>query len=285
MTTNDPPQYPGADPGDSDSTNRPPDGSGVSEPSGPPSYGSAPPPEGGQPPPPPPPPPSTPGRYDGTDRAFSAPDAISWGWAKFKENVGQLLLAVLIIIGVAIVVGIVSSIIAPSNGMYGTGGFELSVGSLIGSLIVNAIGGAVEFVVSVAIARAVIDVTEGQKFEIGPAFGRINVANAAIAGLILGALYAIGFALFFLPGLIVAFFAYFTSYFVAEGTSPVDAIKESFGLVAANLGDSLLLAILSILVIIAGVIALCVGIFVAIPITMLAAGYAYRKFRGQPVAA
>jgi uncharacterized membrane protein len=46
----------------------------------------------------------------------------------------------------------------------------------------------------------------------------------------------------------------------------------------------LLLAILSLVVIVAGFIALCVGVIVAYPVTLLAAAYAYRAFNGQPVA-
>jgi uncharacterized membrane protein len=68
-----------------------------------------------------------------------------------------------------------------------------------------------------------------------------------------------------------------------DGQSPIDAIKTSGRLVSANVGSSLLLAILNFLVIIAGVIALCVGLFVAIPITILATAYAYRTFSGRPV--
>ena len=63
------------------------------------------------------------------------------------------------------------------------------------------------------------------------------------------------------------------------------AISDSVKLVSSNVGDSLLLALLSILVLIAGAIALLVGLIVAYPVTALAAAYAYRTFRGQPVAA
>ena len=278
MTTNEPPTYPGdSDPGDTN----PPPASGDAGTSGPPSYGSIPPPEGSTPPPPPPPP-SAPG---GSAEGFSATDAIGWGWGKFKENVGQSLLAVLLLIVVSVVLGGIGSIVAPDNGMFDPSGstFDYDGGSFVASFIVGVIVSAVSYIVTVAISRATLDVADGARFDIGAAFGKVDVSNALVAGLIVGLLTQIGFALLFLPGLVVAFFTYFTSYFVAEGSKPVDAVQKSFSLVSANLGGSLVLAILSILVLILGVIALCVGIFVAIPVTFLAAGYAFRKFNGQPV--
>ena len=90
MTTNEPPPYPGdSEPG----ATPPPSGSGESPTSDLPSYGSVPPPAGETPPPPPPPPPAPGGSAEG----FSATDAIGWGWRKFTENVGPILLGVLIV--------------------------------------------------------------------------------------------------------------------------------------------------------------------------------------------
>ena len=278
MTTNEPPAYPG----DSTSGETPPpatpEGSGTSDL---PAYGSVPPPEGGTPPPPPPPP-SAPG---GSAEEFSAPAAIGWGWEKFKENVGPSLLAMLILVAVTVVLGVISSLVTPGDTMMFPGGtsFDLDAGDLVWTFIVNVITGAVSYIVTVAIARATIDVTNGENFDIMGAFSKINITNALVAGLIVGGLTEIGFALFFLPGLVFGFFAYLTSYFVADGASPVDGLKESFSLIGANVGNALLLGILSVLVIIAGVIALCVGIFVAVPITFFATAYAYRRFQDQPV--
>ena len=49
-------------------------------------------------------------------------------------------------------------------------------------------------------------------------------------------------------------------------SSPVQAITDSVKLISANVGDALLLALLSVLVLIAGAIALLVGLVVAYPV-------------------
>jgi hypothetical protein len=242
------------------------------------------PPPAGETPPPPPPPPSAPG---GSAEEFSAPAAIGWGWEKFKDNVGQSLLTMLIFVVVSAVLGGIASLITSGGGMMYPGGtsLDLNGGDLVWTFIVSVLVSAATYVVTVAIARATIDVTNGESLDIGGAFGKISMPNALVAGLIVGALTQIGFTLFVLPGIIVTFFAYFTAYFVADGASPVDGLQKSFSLIGANIGNALILAILSIGVIILGVIALCVGVFVAAPVTFFASAYAYRRFQGQAVAA
>ncbi|MGI9084563.1 MAG: hypothetical protein ACR2FE_04645 [Aeromicrobium sp.] len=287
MTTNDPPPYPGdSDPGDSDPTNRPPADSGAYGSSEPPGYGSAPPPGGGQPPPAPPPPPPPPNAPGGYDQPFSAPDAIGWGWRKFKENVGAILVAVLILFVASIAISFIGSLVTgggASAGMsFGTGA-EIS----IASILVNIVTTLVSIVIGAIIARAALDVVDGGSFDIGSALSRLNLVNVIVASLIVSVLTVIGLVLLVIPGIAVIFLTYFTTYFIVDDDagSPVEAVKSSVRLVTSNVGDSLLLALLNILVILAGVIALCVGLLVAYPVTVLATAYAYRRFRGQPVAA
>jgi len=279
MTTNEPPSYPGdSTPGD----NQPPAGSGESGTSGPPSYGSAPPPAG-ETPPPPPPPPSAPG---GSAEGFNAPDAIGWGWRKFTENVGPMLVGIAIVFVVTVVVNILAGVVSggganpfgPSAGM-----MEFSVASFLASLVSYA----VSVVLGAIFARAALDVVDGRPFDFMGAFGRLNIVNVLIAAVLVSVLVTIGFILLFIPGLVALFLTYFTTLFIVDddAESPTKAIGESVKLISNNLGGSLLLALLNILVLIAGAIALLVGLVVAYPVVALASAYAYRTFRGQPVAA
>jgi uncharacterized membrane protein len=275
MTTNEPPSYPG------DSTpggNQPPAGSGDSGTSGPPSYGSTPPPAG-ETPPPPPPPPSAPG---GSAEGFSAPDAIGWGWRKFSEKPGPVIIAGLLWF-VVLVVFIAVGRATNQSGMGMGGGMDFGLDSLIFGIVQNL----VLLVIGAVIARGALDVVDGRGFDLAAAFGKVNFVNVIIAGLIVGVATAIGFLLLFIPGIVVAFLAYFTTFFVVDddATSPVEAITDSVKLVSSNVGDSLLLALLNVLILIAGGIALLVGLIVAYPLVALASAYAYRRFRGQPVTA
>lgn len=178
------------------------------------------------------------------------------------------------------------SVIGAGTGQSGFGmggGMDFSFGSLIFSIVQNLL----LLVIGAVIARGALDVVDGREFDLAAAFGKVNYVNVIIAGLIVGVATAIGFLLLFIPGIVVAFLTYFTTLFIVDddATSPVEAITDSVKLISSRVGDSLLLALLNILVLIVGGIALGVGLIVAYPIVALASAYAYRRFRGQPVAA
>ena len=281
MTTNDPPPYPGDSPGSDESSTGSGDsatGSGDSSTSGLPSYGSVQPPEG-TPPPPPPPPPSAPG---GSAEGFSAPDAIGYGWEKFKANPAPLVIAALLIFAVEVVLNLIGRGIGGSDMGMGMGG-----GFSIGGFVWSLVSYAVTTVFGAIYARGALDVVDGGEFNLGSAFGKLNIVNVIIASVIVSVLVTIGFILLVIPGVVVLFLTYFTTLYVVDddASSPVDAVRDSVKLIGANVGDSLLLALLNILVLIVGVIALCVGLLVAYPVVALASAFAYRTFRGQPVAA
>ncbi len=275
MTTNEPPSYPG----DSDpAATPPPSGSGESPTSGLPSYGSVTPPEGGFPPPPPPPP-QAPG---GSAEGFSAPDAIGWGWGKFTAKPLPVIIAGAVWLVVYIAATAIGSA-ALGQSAYGMGGMSFSLGSIVVGIAVST----VTFTIAAFIARAALDVADGQDFDFGAAIGKVNVANVVIAALLVAVATQVGFLLLVLPGVIISFLSWFTLFYVVEddAKSPVEAITDSVKLVSSRVGDSLLLALLSVLVMIVGAIALIVGLAVAYPVVLLASAYAYRRFRGQPVAA
>jgi uncharacterized membrane protein len=277
MSTPEPPPYPG------DSS---PESSGDL-----PSYGSVPPPpdapgdtSGSVPPPPPPPPPPAPPSYSA--QGFAPAEAIAWGWRKFTENVGAVILAMLAIFAVyavlVVVGGLASGGFSSEMPMEGQFRFE-STGP--GQFLVQLVQTVVGIFVGGVAAKAALEVTEGKPFDFFGAFGKVNLVQLIIAGVLIGIASLIGFVLLVIPGLIVVFLTYLATYsIVDDGKSAIDGIKHSVKLISDNVGSALLLALLNILVTIAGFVALCVGLVVAIPVTMFATAYAYRVFNGQAVA-
>ena len=255
-----------------------------------PSYGSVPPPpdapggsSGSVPPPPPPPPPAPPS----SAQDFSAAEAIAWGWRKFTENVGAVLLAMLTIFAVMLLVGAVGALLgggfSAASPMEGPLQFESQgPGQFIGQLLQSVVS---TILIGVA-AKAALEVTEGKPFDYFAAFGKVDLVQLIIASVLVGIATVIGFVLLIIPGLIVMFLTYLTTYAVVDyGKSAIDGIKHSVKLISDNVGSALILAVLNVLVVIAGAIALCVGLIVAIPVTIFATAYAYRSFNGQPIAA
>lgn len=211
-----------------------------------------------------------------------------WGWLKFTQNVGPVLLASVSIFAASIAVSFLTSFLTSgfsTSTPLGPGSMNFAadrpdsfIGQLIQTLVVLILSGVA--------AKAALEVTDGKPYDFFAAFGKINYGRLILASLLVSVLITIGVILLVIPGLIVGFLTYLTTYsLVDDDKSPIDAIKHSVSLISANLGDSLVLAVLNVVVAIAGFIALCVGILVAMPITIFATAYAYRSFNGQPVAA
>jgi len=269
----------------------PPPGDPTPEPSGGmPSYGSVPPPDapdgssGAVPPPPPPPPPPAPPSYSA--QAFSAPEAIAWGWRKFSENVGAVILAMLAGLAVMIAVGLVGTLLgggfSARSPMQGPLQFQ-SAGP--GQLLAQLLQSAVSTILIGVAAKAALEVTEGKPFDFFGAFSKVNLVQLVIAAVLVSIATIIGFILLIIPGLIVMFLTYLTTYAVVDDDkSAIDGIKHSVKLTSDNIGNALVLALLNFLVVVAGFFALCVGLVVAIPVTVFATAYAYRAFNGQSVA-
>ncbi len=268
VMTNEPPPYPGeSNPATNDL----------------PAYGSTPPPEGGYPPPPPGGYPPAPGGYGGPP--YSAPDAISYGWRKFKENSGVMIVATLIVVAGAIVLGIISEVIAPSPALFTNDGFQFEAGAMLASFVAQTITGTVGYVLAAMLTRGSLDVVDGGRFDIGKAFGALDIPKVLITGLLLSVVSTVGYLLCLLPGIVFAIFSFFTIYFVVDkGSDPVGAIGSSFSLVGRNFGNALLTGLLGALVLIAGALLCLVGLLAAAPIVSLAGAYAFRRFQGQPVA-
>lgn len=253
-----------------------------------PPYGQV--PEGGYPPPPtgnyPPP---TPG-----PQPFSIGAAFSYAWAKFKDNLGPIVVAALLLFVVTIVAQIIGTVITAAAG---GGSFSFtsdSIGNMrfggdasaagqVTYMLTNVIIAVVGYVVYAGIIRGTLDITEGRKFDIAHAFGQLDFGKVIMTSLLVAVLTIIGFVLFFIPGILVAFFTTFALYFVVDkGTAPMESVKASFALVKDHLGDVFLLFLASIAALIVGVLACLVGLLVAIPVVAIAWAYAYKTLQGQP---
>ncbi len=259
-----------------------------------------------QPPPPPPPggygsPPPPPGGYGyGGPPAGSAPysvgNAVSYGWAKFQANAGQIVIAGLIVFVAIAVFQVISfiirAIIVQEPECTGRG-FEYTCtdgsGFLV-SIFASAISSFLFFfiyqVIGAGIIRGSLGITEGRPFQFDELFKTDKIGPVVITSLISGAIVFVGTLLCFLPGIVASFLLSYALYFVIDkDMAPVDALKASVDLVVKNLGTALVWAIVSFVIIAIGAILCGVGLIVAIPISIIGTAYTYKMLTGQQVAA
>jgi uncharacterized membrane protein len=257
-------------------------------------------PYGQQPPPGQPYPPQQPYPQPGyaPQPAYGAPttgtgvgDAFSWGWTKFTQQVGPFLLGVLAYLAVIVVVsavlfavilgGTVASVDPDTQELRNGAG----VGLVFGYLVVLAVVLLLSAFMQAGVTRASLEVADGRRIEVGTFFRFDEFGKVVVAALLVGLGTAVGVLLFVLPGLVFAFFAQFTLFFVIDKRlAPVDAIRASFTLVTRNLGAVVLLFLAVYAANLVGS-ALCgIGQLVSFPVGLLATTWMYRRLQNEPVA-
>jgi uncharacterized membrane protein len=274
-----------------------PQGGGYPPPQPPRSGGGYPPPPQGYPPPPAGgvPPGGAPGYGGyGGQQPYSVGDAFNWAWNKFTKNAAALIVPALVYsLLVAVLVGIWIAVLVvmapePDYSTYETPGMLDAFGG-IGGILVSLVFVIAMVVIVAAFQSAyvsgLLEIADGRPVEIGTFFRPRNLGSVLVAGLLVGIVVAIGYALCFIPGLIAAFLLIFT--FVAlldRNLAPIDAMKASFEIVKNNVGSVLLMYLCVIAIIFVGELACGIGVIVAAPVAGLFQVYTYRRLSGGQVA-
>lgn len=93
---------------------------------------------------------------------------------------------------------------------------------------------------------------------------------------------AAGMVLLLVPGIILAIRLQFYNYFIIEQEAgPIEAVKKSFAITRTVTWNLLLFGLLLGGIILAGFLALFVGLFLAIPTTIVASAFVYKKLLSQ----
>jgi uncharacterized membrane protein len=213
----------------------------------------------------------------------SVGNAFNWGWKKFTENIGTILVAaILYFVVLAVVQGIGFIFIGNQFDDSGDGGFW---GDLFAQLVLLVVAFVVQAFLQAGIIRGATQITHGRKPTLATMFTSEQLGQVLLAGLLVGIAVAIGFLLLIIPGLIVLFYTQFTYFFVVERRLPaVDAIKASAGLINQHVGTMVGFFFASLLAYIVGAILCGVGLIVAVPVVILAQAFMYRTLQGEAVA-
>jgi len=232
-------------------------------------------PPGGYPPPPPPPSaypppaPPAPGEY-GLNAPPSVGEAVNYGWQGFTKNIGPLVVIALIILAIQIALSVIG---------YG-------IDSYWGRGIYNVFTTAVGFVITVGLYRAALMILDGRKIVLGELFSGPAVVNYFLASLLAGIIIGVGFLLLFVPGVIAAFLLQFVGFAAVDRyrDGPVAALTHSFNVVKDNVGTIILFDLAAIGLLIVGALLCGVGLLVAWPVVLIAAGFMWRRFTNSTVA-
>lgn len=88
----------------------------------------------------------------------------------------------------------------------------------------------------------------------------------------------VGFILLIIPGVIFATRLQYTSYLIVDkDLGPLEAIKKSWAITKGNTWNLFFFGILLVLINLLGLICLIVGLFITVPLSLLATTFVYRK--------
>ncbi len=206
------------------------------------------------------------------------------GFELTKRHFGTLMLIGFVYFVVSILIGavegLISNLLVPQNtGESGVVFHPLMIPIKLASSLVSV-------VLAAGLTRASLNIVSGSKATVGDLFSQIGkVVTLSLATLLFYIMLGFGFLLFIVPGVYVALrFGFFVSAIVDRDLGPIEALKYCYRITTNNALSLFGLFILSMVIIIAGMVALFFGLLVAIPVVTLAFSVAYRFLQYGPEA-
>ncbi|HEY5186779.1 MAG TPA: hypothetical protein VIM19_18180, partial [Actinomycetes bacterium] len=230
---------------------------------------------------------------------FSVSEAFNWGWAKFQQNAGVIIVAALIylvaiavvyfvwiLIGSAIFTSKASISVNQTTGQISTTG---GTGFFM-TLLFSAISAGIFFVLfaflQASVIRGALAIADGKKLDLGMMFKTDDLGVVLVAALIVGALSLVGVLACYVGTIVVSFFTAFYLFFVLDKKQGAwESVKSSFSLVSKNIGNVIVLIIGVFIAYFIGAILCGIGLIVTVPVALLALTYGYRRLQGDPIAA
>ena len=207
------------------------------------------------------------------------------GFELTKRHFGTIFLVGLTYFGVSIGASMIIGMIVPA---VGAGANQASSESLTAVAVVSQILLQVlSIYLSLGLVRIGLNLVSGKEVSVGQLFGEGSKLLPAIgASIILGFMVVIGFILLIVPGFYLLLrYGQFMNGMVDRNLGVIDSLKYSSSITTNNRLNLFLLMILAIGIVIAGALALLVGLIFAYPVVWLSWVVAYRwmQYGGRAV--
>ena len=204
---------------------------------------------------------------------FSKKEAIDFGFELAKKNI-------VFFIGLFVIVVVISAVF---NSLQ----FEAMARSgWPGYTVMNIVSFVVNLIVGVGLIKITLEFVDKKKPKFKDLFYTKPLWYFFLGTLIKTVITIVGFILLIIPGIVFAIRLQFVTYLIVDkNMHPVDAIKKSWDMTRGNTWNLFFFGIILCLINILGAILLLVGLFITVPLTMLATTFVYRKLLLQYKAA
>lgn len=194
---------------------------------------------------------------------FSIKESFIFGWEAFKAHYRVFVPAMGISVAISFASEYVFNQHAPSLTIVG---------------VVFTLGTIAQLIIGMGLTKVALKITAGEPVAFDDVFSVTHLFFSYIGALILYALIVLGgFLLLIVPGLIWLVSYWFFPYALIDGERGAKAaFAEAKRISKGVRGHLFLLILVSGILNIAGVLAYFVGLFITIPVTVLAAAHVYR---------
>lgn len=201
---------------------------------------------------------------------FFIGEALGVGWKKTKEHLGYLI----VLMVVAVLLTLAPDIL---------GGFLADNVHEIFGPIMAIIGFIVQFFIGMVMILVSLKILDGEQMTADDIKALLPKALAFfVSGLLYSLIVFFGFILLVVPGVIWSIkYRYFAYFIVERGAGPIEALKLSSEATRGVKWDLLGFGFATGMVVVLGLLALVVGLVVAMPTVMIAQAYVYRMLAGR----
>lgn len=207
------------------------------------------------------------------EKKFSISEAFKFGWSTWKSNIGFFLGLTVIWLAISSVPSIVDLLVKNQQ----------STLTLALVPIFRLLYWPIELIVGMGLLKISLKFVDGEKAEFADLYNSFRLFWRFLGASILFTLIAFaGVLLLIIPGIILGIKYGYAPYAVIDKElGPVGAIQRSGTITKGAKWQIFLFGLVTLLVALAGFVALFVGLLAAIPIIDLAGAYVYRKLDSQ----
>jgi GYF domain 2 len=213
---------------------------------------------------------------------------IKRGFEIAKRNAGTVALAMLVYLGITYGLSIFLELLkipligfsgsSSSHGDFSSSGSGVPGLAIAVIVVIALINQGVAMFLNLGLIRIWLNLVSGKQATVGMIFGEGGkLLTAILASILFFIAVVLGLVLLIVPGIYIALrYGQFMNAIVDKNMGVMDAFSYSSSITTNNPMPLFLFWLLAFLVTIAGFLALCVGVFVAMPIVWLSATVAYR---------
>ena len=189
--------------------------------------------------------------------------------AVWKSLVSQIWLLTGLLIGFTIILSLLLLFVIPAKGE------AISISGIVVLFLFLLLGG----IISMGYLRNCMQTLEGEEPQFS-AYGQVSrkLLSYLLAQILFSVIISIGFALLVFPGIYLFLrLQFFFASMVDEDSGLIASFKRSWAITKGQTLQLFALMLIHLLLLIVGIIAFGIGIFVAIPLITLLYGYSFRK--------